>query len=252
MGVPPKKFYVFQTVCPSLPHFLLHFHCFQRGGAKNPAANSGRVRDPPLQAYQGGCAVLVFHPGVTKILFEISTIFLDNGPHLVYYISKEYLLYFLGKKVLPMTVEIIFWIAALLFFAVVEAATVTLASIWFCGGAVAALIAAALGASLLVQIILFLIVSALLLACLRPMAKKIMTPKRERTNADRILGRQAIVTEAIDPLKGTGAVRVGGIEWTATCATPVAVGEVVQVRRIEGVKVIVIPETAAVSSSTPI
>lgn len=144
-----------------------------------------------------------------------------------------------------MTAEVIFWLVAIIFFGDLEAVTVTLASVWFCGGAVVALIAAALDAPLLVQIVLFVAVSAVLLACLRPLAKRLATPKRERTNADRILGSRAIVTEAIEPLTGSGAVRVGGVEWTAKCDTPVAEGAVVVVQRIEGVKVCVVPEPAA-------
>lgn len=149
-----------------------------------------------------------------------------------------------GRLVL-MTAEVLFWLAAVLVFGFVEAATVTMASIWFCGGAVVAMIAAAVGAPILVQIILFLVVSAVLLACLRPLAKRITATKKERTNADRILGRRAVVSEAIDPLAGTGAVRVSGVEWTAICDEPVEAGAVVLIQSIEGVKVHVTPEPAA-------
>ena len=61
----------------------------------------------------------------------------------------------------PMT---IWWLAALVIFAVAEAVTVNLISIWFAGGALAALIAAGLSAPLWLQIVLFLVVSGVLLA----------------------------------------------------------------------------------------
>ena len=141
-----------------------------------------------------------------------------------------------------MTAEIIFWIAAVILFGVLEACTASMTSVWFCGGAVIALIAAGAGLSLQVQIVLFVVVSAVMLACLRPAAKRLMTKtKREHTNADRILGQQALVTEAIDPLGASGAVRVSGVEWTARCTEAVEAGAVVAIDRIEGAKVWVHP-----------
>lgn len=148
-----------------------------------------------------------------------------------------------------MAIEIIIWIAAIILFAVLEACTVSMTSVWFCGGAAVALIAAGLQFSLQVQVVLFVVVSAVLLACLRPMAKRLTVTRREHTNADRILGQQAMVTEAIDPIQATGAVRVNGVEWTARCTENVAAGSVVTIDRIEGVKVWVTPAPADESAS---
>ena len=144
--------------------------------------------------------------------------------------------------------EILVWTAAIILFGVLEACTASMTSVWFCGGSVIALIAAAFGFSLAVQVLLFVVVSAVLLACLRPAAKRLIKTGRERTNADRILGQQALVTEAIDPLQATGAVRVNGVEWTARCSEAVEAGSVVIIDRIEGVKVWVHPEQPAPSA----
>ena len=135
------------------------------------------------------------------------------------------------------------WLAAAVLFGALEAATVSLVSIWFMGGALAALLASLLGASLGVQIAVFLTVSAALLLGLRPFAAKYAAPKKNRLNTDRILGAEAVVTEEIRNLEGTGAVKVLGAEWSARSASGESIpkGTVVKILRIEGVKVFVEP-----------
>lgn len=133
------------------------------------------------------------------------------------------------------------WAAIIVLFAVVEASTVALVSIWFIGGAAAAFVVSLLGGDLWLQILLFAAVSAGLLACLRPFAKKFIQPKITKTNFDRIVGTQAPVTEAIDNLMGTGAVKADGKTWSARSEDGQSIeeGTVVTIARIEGVKAIV-------------
>ena len=135
------------------------------------------------------------------------------------------------------------WLAAAVLFAVVEASTVALVSLWFLGGALAAMIAALLGAKLWLQIVLFVAFSGVLLACLRPFVKKFMQPKLTPTNFDRIIGTRVPVTEAIDNLRGEGAVKADGNTWTARSESgePIEAGRVVEIVKIEGVKAIVKP-----------
>ncbi len=135
------------------------------------------------------------------------------------------------------------WLALIVVFAVIEGATTALTTVWFIGGALAALAAALLHAELWLQITLFFAVSVVLLAALRPLVKKYLRPRTVRTNAAGNIGREAIVTEAIDNLHETGAVRLSGVEWSARSAdgSPVAVGTVVRIDAIEGVKLIVTP-----------
>ena len=80
-----------------------------------------------------------------------------------------------------------------------------------------------------------------LVALVRPMARKWVQPKLVKTNADRILGQEAVVLEEIDNLRGIGQVKVGGDIWTApsTQDEPIPKGTLVRVERIEGVKAIV-------------
>lgn len=133
------------------------------------------------------------------------------------------------------------WIVLLILFAGIEGATAGLVSIWFCAGSVVALFASWLDASLVVQIALFVIVSVAAMAIIRPMARKWMQPRMEKTNADRILDAEGVVTETIDNLRASGQIKVAGAIWTARSATGDVIpeGTLVCVERIEGVKAIV-------------
>ena len=140
----------------------------------------------------------------------------------------------------PMT---IWWLAALVIFAVAEAVTVNLISIWFAGGALAALIAAGLSAPLWLQIVLFLVVSGVLLALVAPWARKASRVNSVATNADRHIGRQALVTEEINNLQESGAIRLDGVIWTARSESGevIPAGTTITVKRIAGVKAYVEP-----------
>lgn len=138
----------------------------------------------------------------------------------------------------------IFWLIAFIAFAIGEAVTVGLVSVWFAVGALAALFATALGAGLWLQIGVFLGVSALALALFKPLSSKYLKPKLSATNADRVIGASALVIKAIDNTQAQGQVKVNGQIWTARSAQDVVIpaGTDVKILRIEGVKVIV--ETA--------
>ena len=135
----------------------------------------------------------------------------------------------------------IVWTAAIVLFAVVEAMTAGLVSIWFVAGSLAALISAFVGASLPIQIVLFLLVSAAALAMTRPVLRRITTAPAIATNADRVLGEVARVTEEIDNGNSTGAVYVDGKTWTARSVddTVIPVGSRVSVEAMQGVKLLV-------------
>ena len=138
----------------------------------------------------------------------------------------------------------LFWLAALVLFGLAEAVTVGLTSIWFAAGALAALLATALNASVLIQIVVFLAVSFVALLLVRPLAQRFINDRHVATNADRVIGQEGVVTEAIDNLKAQGQVSVDGAPWTARTdpdAPPIPAGTAVRVLRIEGVKLIVSP-----------
>ena len=135
------------------------------------------------------------------------------------------------------------WLALLLFFAVAEAATIALVSIWFAAGALAALLATIFTNDIWIQILLFVVVSAVTMAVVRPLARKYVLPHRVPTNADRVIGREGVITQAVDNLAPAGVVVVAGMAWTARSDSGenIPEGTVVTVRRIEGVKLFVAP-----------
>ena len=134
------------------------------------------------------------------------------------------------------------WLAAIILFAIVEALTASaLVSIWFSVGALAALIVSFLTRNFWVQLVVFFVVSIAVLALVRPLTKKYFTPKLERTNAEALVGQEAVVTETVDNLAATGLVQLRGQTWTARSVdnAPLTPGTRVTVVRLEGVKVIV-------------
>jgi len=135
------------------------------------------------------------------------------------------------------------WLVLLILFLMAEGATVALVSLWFAAGALAAIIAALLGASVCLQLALFLVVSVALLAMLRPVLKKYVNPKIQRTNVDALVGQECTVIEAIDNLAATGRVKMGGMTWSARSIGEenIPAGTVVKIEAVQGVKLLVSP-----------
>ena len=109
----------------------------------------------------------------------------------------------------------ILWLIVLVAALVIEAMTMGLTTIWFGGGALAAMIVELLNGCISIQVIVFLIISLILLFYTRPIAVKHFNKKRERTNLDTVIGKTAVVTIPIHNLKETGQVMLDGKEWTA-------------------------------------
>lgn len=133
------------------------------------------------------------------------------------------------------------WLLIIIIALAVEAATVSLASIWFSIGAVVAWISSFFIKSVPIQIGIFLIVSLVLLYFTRPVAIKYLKVGKERTNANSLIGKKAIVIMSIDPMKNEGQVKVGGQIWSAktTDHDKVSKNSEVIIKGIEGVKLIV-------------
>ncbi len=136
----------------------------------------------------------------------------------------------------------IFWLVSMIALFVIEAATVNLVTVWFAFGALAALITSVAGGSLWLQIVLFIAVTIITLIPTRALAKKFFNKsKHQPTNADMVIGKPCTVTEEIDNLSGTGAVKCLGKEWSARSESgeKIEKGTVTTVVAIEGVKLIV-------------
>ena len=135
------------------------------------------------------------------------------------------------------------WTVAAVVFLIVEAVTAAMNSIWFVAGSLAGLAAAALGAPIWTQALLFVAVSGLCFAILYPRLKDLLRKDRQPTNADMVLGQECVVTQRVDNLAGTGAVSVGGKTWSARSADgqTIEAGAVVTAVSIQGVKLMVAP-----------
>lgn len=130
------------------------------------------------------------------------------------------------------------WLIAFLGLLLIEFLTVGLVSIWFALGALAALITTFMTESIVIQGIVFVVVSIIALLVTRPLMKKFKVNGFEPTNTDRVIGKVAEVTKEIKP-NSYGEVVIFGTEWMAASKKKIAVGEKVVVEKIEGAKLIV-------------
>ena len=134
------------------------------------------------------------------------------------------------------------WLILLVVLIVIELVTMGLTTIWFAGGALAAALISIPNTPLVLQIIVFLVVSLVLLYFTRPVAVKYFNKDRVRTNIEGMIGRQAIVVSEINNVEGIGQVNTGGMEWSARSSyhnIALPVGAVVTVIGVDGVKLIV-------------
>lgn len=138
---------------------------------------------------------------------------------------------------------VILWGVLAALFLVIELVTVGMVSLWFMIGAIAALIAAALGAAIWLQILLFVVVSGGCFLLLYPRLKHLVRKNARATNLDMVLGQTCVVVRRIDNVTGTGAVTVGGKTWTARSLNDEIFeeGDLVRAEEIQGVKLLVSP-----------
>ena len=133
------------------------------------------------------------------------------------------------------------WLILAVILGVIEAITVSLVSIWFTVGAVAAIIPAYFGAPIWVQVLVFLGFSAIAFAFTKTFFKDFIKVKKQATNSDSLIGTDGVVTEEIVNLDGKGRVFISGLSWSARSESGLAIqeGAVVTVIKIEGVTLIV-------------
>lgn len=135
-----------------------------------------------------------------------------------------------------------FWLITMILFIGFELATMGLTTMWFALGSLAALVVAAVGGPVWLQVIVFFVVSLLALFGFRNLTKDHFNRNRVKTNADSLIGRKGIVTEEVSNVYATGQVTVAGQEWTARSvddSVTLEKGEMVVIRSISGVKLMV-------------
>lgn len=133
------------------------------------------------------------------------------------------------------------WLGVAVVALLVEAGTAALVSLWFVPAALVSMVMAYFDVPLGVQIADFVVISALLILFMKRIFRKTLGIKPVATNADAVIGEQAVVTEAINNLEAKGQVKVKGQIWSARAydqAQTYEAGEVLSVVAIEGVKLI--------------
>lgn len=139
---------------------------------------------------------------------------------------------------------VILWLGLLVLSILTEAGTRNLVAVWFMPGEILGIVLGYFGVPLWIQILQFLILTTVLLILTRPLVKRLLPQKPVSTNADRVIGEEALVTQRICFSEGSGQVRVLGQVWSAKAENPDTVIEndsLVRVVRIEGVRVVVCP-----------
>ena len=137
---------------------------------------------------------------------------------------------------------VLIWLALVILFIILELISLGLTTIWFAAGAFVAGIVAMLGGPIVLQVIVFIVVSSLLLLCTRDFAKRHLDNRIEKTNAESLIGKTSIVMETINNEASSGKIKIGDIEWTARAVNEAQVipeGSKVVIREIRGVKCLV-------------
>lgn len=130
------------------------------------------------------------------------------------------------------------WFVVFLIALVLEIATINLVSLWFAIGALAAMLTAYFTDSIVIQIIVFIVVSIVSLLITKPLVRKFKGFSITPTNFDRVIGKTGEVIKEIND-NNYGEVKIFGNTWTATSKQELKVGDRVKVLNIDGVKLIV-------------
>ena len=129
----------------------------------------------------------------------------------------------------------IFWLILVIVLSFVEIATVNLVSIWFVASGIVVMILSFFIEDTAIITTIFILLGILLLVISR-------SKDNEKTNLDRIIGEDAIVTEEITKNE-IGEVKVDGKRWSAISKDKCQKGDTVKILKIDGVKLIVKKES---------
>ncbi len=132
----------------------------------------------------------------------------------------------------------IFWLVLVIVLSIIEIATVNLLTIWFVISGIVALILSFFIKDVAIVSTVFALLGIILLFTTRPIFSKLLKPKNEKTNFDRIIGKVGIVTEEIKRNQ-IGEVKIDGKKWSAISNKKIEVGKEVIIEAIEGVKLVV-------------
>ena len=127
------------------------------------------------------------------------------------------------------------WLCIVLFLTFIELITVNLVTIWYIASGIVAMILSIFIDNFFIPFLVFVIFGTILLITTRDYLIRLIGPRKERTNLDRVIGMTAIVTEEIAKNK-PGEVKVDGKRWTAISDKKIKVDSTVKALDIDGVK----------------
>lgn len=127
-----------------------------------------------------------------------------------------------------------FWLILVIFLGIIELITVGLVSIWFVISGIVAMILSFFIDNFVIQFGVFVILGVVLMLFTRKTLEKYF-PKPIKTNLDRVVGLEGIVTEDIRK-DSVGEVKVDGKRWSAIADDEIKVGSIVKILHIDGVK----------------
>jgi membrane protein implicated in regulation of membrane protease activity len=108
-------------------------------------------------------------------------------------------------------------------------------------GALLAFVVSLFYDNLVLELILFLIVSLALLYFIRPLILRYFNPQKAKENYEGVIGKDGLVNTKIDNTNKTGKVTVGGQEWSARSleGSIIEEGSKVRIQAITGAKLVV-------------
>lgn len=134
------------------------------------------------------------------------------------------------------------WLAVIVATVVVELITMELVSVWFTIGAIVPFILAATNAvGWEIQVVIFVVVSAVLVLALRKITKKfLLRNSNEKTNLEAIIGKEYRMLTETD-FDTIGTLKINDIVWNAVGKNQQEIkkGEIVRVLKVDGNKLIV-------------
>ena len=129
------------------------------------------------------------------------------------------------------------WLAIVVCLAILEMATVSLVSIWFVISGLLAMITSLFTENITIQIAIFVIFGIIFMLLTKKIVKRAI-PKKTKTNLDRIIGMEGIVTENI-ARNHPGEVKVDGKRWTAVSDKTIPESSTVKILEINSTKLTV-------------
>jgi membrane protein implicated in regulation of membrane protease activity len=135
------------------------------------------------------------------------------------------------------------WLVLGLVSLIIEALSLNLVFVFVAVAALFAGSTAAMGIPILGQVASFVGAGLVLPMILRPRLLSHLGGRGVLSRTDALFGETARVTEAIDPILGTGRIIVNGHDWAARSSEPLGIGTLVMVDGADGIVLLVSPLT---------